>query len=151
MRVSSKLAVSTGALVVATVLGIAPSADACIRPLVGTLTTHAVPCDTLCTEGPLEGGFTGKLEFVMDTMEETGIPNVVRYTGVNTIITSEGTISGHDVGLWNLATGEFIDYTDFESGTGKYEGMGGRFTIAGKYDPITSEGSSQYVAMLTAH
>ncbi len=148
MRANKSSLATIGALAIATTVGVTSSADAHLRPLKGTLTTNAVPCDTLCTEGPLTGDLAGKLEFTMDTMVETGIPNVVRYTGVNTITTASGTLVGNDVGYWNLATGEFIDYTEFSSGTGAYEGKRGNFTIVGRYDPVTSEGASNYVAFL---
>lgn len=130
-------------------LGLTPSADACVRHLTGTLTTSAVECATLCTAGPLTGDIVGKFEFVMQEMVETGIPNVVRYTGTNTITTDQGTLVGHNVGYWNLSTGDCVDYTDLTVGTGIYEGKRGQLTIAGRYDPNTGLGSNKYVAFLT--
>jgi len=116
--------------------------------LKGTLTTEQVPCDSLCTAGPLTGGLAGTLEFTMDSMTETSLPDVVIYTGVNTVTTADGTLTGTDYGIWNLATGEFVDYTTFTSGTGRYAGAHGTLVIAGRFDPVTGEGSSNYKALV---
>lgn len=148
MKMNRRAAV-TALFVSLSVLGLSPRADACVQTLKGTLTTHAVPCETICTEGPLTGGLAGKLEFTMDEMVETGIPNVVRYTGINTITTEKGVLVGPDVGYWNLATGEFIDYMDIESGTGEYTGARGKLTIIGKYDLTTGVGASNYFSVVT--
>ncbi|MGE5783388.1 MAG: hypothetical protein ACM3ZE_02315 [Myxococcales bacterium] len=130
-------------------LGLIPSADACVRHLTGTLTTSAVECATLCTAGPLTGDLNGKFEFVMQEMVETGVPNVVRYTGTNTITTDKGTLVGNNVGYWNLSTGECVDYTDLTTGTGVYAGAHGQLTIAGRYDPNTGLGANKYIAFIT--
>lgn len=119
-----------------------------IETLHGGLTTEQVPCDSLCTAGPLTGGLAGELEFTMSSMTETGIPNVVTYIGTNTIITETGTLTGTDYGIWNLATGEFADYTFFSSGTGEYEGVRGSLVIVGAFHPVTGVGSSNYTAVL---
>jgi hypothetical protein len=114
----------------------------------GGLTTHQVDCQTLCTEGQLTGGLAGKLEFTMSSMEETNNPDVARYEGVNTITTADGTISGMDWGLWNLVTGEFIDFTIFDQGTGAFAGKHGTLLIAGTFDPVEGVGASNYVAFI---
>jgi hypothetical protein len=126
-------------------------ADAHLRfkKLKGGLTTTQVPCATLCTEGPLTGGLAGQLEFVMESMTETQVPDVATYQGVNVITTATGTLTGNDYGVWNLATGEFVDYTYFTSGTGAYEGVRGSLVIAGVFDPVSGTGSSNYTALLT--
>jgi hypothetical protein len=119
-----------------------------ISKLFGGLTTEQVACDTLCTEGPLTGGLAGKLEFRMDSMEETDDPEVSRYVGVNTITTSSGTLKGKDYGLWNLTTGEFVDFMVFEQTTGAYAGKRGTLVIVGKFDPVAGVGASHYKAIL---
>lgn len=133
----------------ATVLSASPvEAHSNFSALTGGLTTEQVPCDSLCTAGPLTGGLAGQLEFTMDGMTETSNPDVVTYTGVNVITTSRGTISGPDYGIWNLVTGEFVDYTHFTSGTGDFAGASGTFVIAGKFDPVTGVGASNYIAFI---
>ncbi len=124
------------------------SADAHRSKLVGTLSTHQVECDSLCTAGPLTGGLAGGLEFTMDSMQETGNPDVVTYRGVNTITTEHGTLEGADFGVWNLVTGEFVDFTVFSHGTGDYEGVHGTLVIIGAFDPATGIGHSRYVSVL---
>ncbi len=148
MKANSRALISLGVLTAATVLGVAPSADACVDRYTGTFSSAAVACDTMCTGGPLTGGLAGTLGWTMDTMEETGVPNVVRYTGVNTITTDRGTLVGDDVGYWNLVTGDFVDYTQWTSGTGEFEGAVGNLTIIGKFDPVTGAGSSRYISFV---
>ncbi len=116
--------------------------------LFGQLTTVQVPCDTLCTTGPLTGGLAGQLDFTMDVMEDTDDPEVVRYDGTNTITMEDGTLSGSDYGYWNLTTGEFYDYTFFTVGTGAYAGKFGWLVIVGAFDPVTGVGASNYYAVL---
>jgi hypothetical protein len=119
--------------------------------LFGGLTTHQVACSSLCTEGPLTGGLPGTLDFTMASMTATETPNVVTYVGTNTITTEHGTLAGTDYGIWNLSTGEFVDYTTFSSGTGRYAGATGSFTITGTFDPTSGTGSSHYIAALHLH
>lgn len=118
------------------------------QTLFGGLTTEQVECDTLCTTGPLTGGLAGQLDFTMDSMEETNDPDVVTYVGVNTITTPQGTIAGTDYGIWNLVTGEFVDFTVFSEGTGAFEGKRGTLLIIGAFDPVTGTGHSNYVAVV---
>lgn len=120
-----------------------------IKTLVGRFASHQVmPCDTLCTGGPLTGGLAGTLAWHMDVMEPTDDPDVVKLTGVNTITTATGTLSGIDITYWNLATGDFIDVTDISQGTGAYAGVRGSLVISGGFDPAAGEGTSKYVAVL---
>jgi hypothetical protein len=118
------------------------------RILEGQLTTHQVECASLCTAGTLTGDIKGKLEFTMSSMTETGTPNVSTYVGVNVITTSYGTLTGTDYGVWNLATGEFTDYTEFTSGTGIYAGVKGSMSIMGVFDPVAGKGASDWRASL---
>jgi len=116
--------------------------------ITGGLTTHQVDCGTLCTQGVLTGGLAGQLDFVMGTMTPTDDPNVFLYVGTNTITTATGTLAGTDHGIWNIATGEFVDYTTFSTETGAYAGKHGGFTITGVFDPVAGQGHSNYVAVL---
>lgn len=120
-----------------------------IKTLTGGFTSSQVECDTLCTGGPLTGGLAGTLAWRMDTMEPTSDPDVVMLVGVNTVTTSAGTLSGIDYTWWNLATGEFIDVTVINSGTGAYAGVFGTLVIQGGFDPVLGQGTSNYVAVLT--
>jgi hypothetical protein len=116
--------------------------------LLGNLTTHQVPCATLCTQGVMTGGLAGQLDFVMGTMTPTADPNVFLYVGTNTITTPTGTLAGTDHGVWNIATGQFVDFMVFSTKTGAYSGKNGSFTITGVFDPVAGQGQSKYVAVL---
>jgi hypothetical protein len=118
------------------------------KHLFGTLSTEAVACDTFCTEGPLTGGLAGTLEWTMDTMTETANPDVVTFVGVNTVTTAHGTLVGTDYGIWNVATGEFIDFTVFSHGTGAYAGKRGTLLIIGEFDAASGTGHSSYTAVV---
>jgi hypothetical protein len=84
----------------------------------------------------------------MATQVDTGIPNLVRLTGVNTVTTDEGALVGDDVCFWDVANGDFVDYTQWTSGTGKFAGATGSLTIVGKFDPVTGAGASHYVSFV---
>lgn len=113
----------------------------------GTLTSHQVPCDTLCTTGTFTGGLAGRMDWVMTEMISTPNPDVVVLHGVLTVTTAEGTMSGPDVTLWNLATGQFIDDTRLNRGTGAYAGVRGNLFILGAFDLAGGEGASNYRAI----
>jgi hypothetical protein len=143
---------AAGAAFVGVSLGGAP-ADAHNGPLVlkGQLKTEQVECASLCTQGPITGDLRGTLHFTMATMTETETPNVATYTGVNTITTSFGSFTGTDYGIWNLATGEFVDYTEITGGTGIYRGVHGSMSIMGVFDPVAGAGSSNWRVSLSLH
>ena len=124
------------------------AADGAPAVLSGGLTTHQVACATLCTQGVLTGGLAGQLDFVMGSMTPTADPNVFLYVGTNIITTAAGTLAGVDHGIWNIATGEFVDYTKFSTETGAYAGNQGAFTITGVFDPVAGQGHSNYFALL---
>lgn len=119
-----------------------------IKTFTGGFTSSQVECDTLCTGGPLTGGLAGSLSWVMDTMEATDDPDVVKLVGVNTITTPTGTLSGTDYTWWNLATGDFVDITVITHGTGAYAGALGTLIITGGFDPVEGQGTSNYIAVL---
>ncbi len=118
--------------------------------LSGDLRTRQVDCSTLCTQGVLTGGLTGRLDFVLTSMTPTEDPAVFLYLGTNTITTSSGTLFGIDHGVWNIETGEFVDYMTFSRTTGAYSGRTGSFTISGIFDPVLGQGHSDYKAALSA-
>lgn len=118
--------------------------------LSGDLRTHQVDCATLCTQGVLTGGFTGRLDFVLTSMTPTEDPAVFLYVGTNTITTASGTLFGIDHGVWNVETGEFVDYMTFSRTTGAYAGRTGSFSIGGIFDPVVGQGHSEYRAALSA-
>lgn len=117
----------------------------------GHLHTHQVDCASLCTEGPITGDLSGKLEFTLDSLDATPTPNVSRYVGTNTITTPYGSFSGPDYGVWNLATGQFTDYTEITSGTGIFKNAHGTVTIAGVFDPVAGTGSSEWRVVFAPH
>ena len=151
MRFAWKLLVTTLATCLLLWTGTA-DAHLRIKTFLGGFTSHQVlPCDTLCTGGPLTGGLAGTLSWHMDLMEPTDDPDVVKLTGVNTITTATGTLSGVDITFWNLVTGEFIDITNVNSGTGAFAGVHGSLVISGTFDPAAGAGTSTYVAVLATN
>ena len=146
--------VFTATALVAASLGFSTGAEAHRygpRVFEGQLTTHQVECASLCTEGALTGDIRGKLQFTMSSMTATATPNVSTYVGVNVITTGLGTLTWTDYGVWNLATGEFTDYTEFTSGTGIYAGVKGSMSIMGVFDPVAGKGASDWRASLDWH
>lgn len=120
-----------------------------IRTYTGGFTSSQVECDTLCTGGPLTGGLAGSLSWRMESMEATSDPNVVKLVGVDTVTTAEGTLSGPDYTLWNLATGDFVDVAVLNSGTGAFAGAHGTLVIRGGFDPALGQGTSNYIALVS--
>ena len=114
----------------------------------GKLTTHQVPCPTLCTTGPLTGGLAGTMDWTMTSMNSTPNPDVVILIGVLSVTTSDGSMSGPDVTLWNLSTGQFVDNTTFTSGTGSFAGAKGDLFLVGKFDLAGGTGASDYRAIV---
>jgi hypothetical protein len=128
--------------------GTTKSADARIEFEMGTLTSHQVPCATLCTSGTFTGGLAGTMDWTMTTMNSTPNPDVVVLHGVLTVTTAAGTMRGPDVTLWNLATGQFVDNTLLNTGTGAFAGVKGDLLIIGAFDLAGGEGSSNYRAII---
>lgn len=120
-----------------------------IRTYTGGFTSSQIECDTLCTGGPLTGGLAGSLSWRMESMEATSDPNVVKLVGVDTVTTAEGTLSGPDYTLWNLATGDFVDVAVLNSGTGAFAGAHGTLVIRGGFDPALGQGTSNYIALVS--
>jgi len=120
-----------------------------VKTYAGGFTSSQVECPTLCTGGPLTGGLAGSLSWTMSTMESTSDPDVVKLVGVDTVTTATGSISGPDITLWNLATGDFIDVAIINHGTGSFAGAHGSLVIQGGFDPASGHGTSNYVAVIT--
>ncbi|HKO52437.1 MAG TPA: hypothetical protein VJV79_32240 [Polyangiaceae bacterium] len=118
--------------------------------LTGDLRTRQVDCSTLCTLGVLTGELNGRLDFVLTSMTPTEDPAVFLYVGTNTITTASGTLFGIDHGVWNVETGEFVDYMTFSRATGAYRGRTGSFSISGIFDPVSGRGHSDYRMALAA-
>jgi hypothetical protein len=128
--------------------GTSKRAEAHIEFESGTLNTHLVACDTLCTSGTLSGGLAGTLDYTLTTMNATPNPDVVILIGTITVTTATGTLSGPDVTLWNLSTGQFVDNTTFNAGTGAFAGAKGDLLIIGNFDLAAGVGSSNYRAII---
>jgi len=99
----------------------------------------------------MTGDLSGTLDFTLSSLDATPTPNVSRYDGVNTIRTRYGSFSGPDYGVWNLATGQFTDYTEITSGTGIFANAHGTMTIVGVFDPVTGTGSSEWRVVFAPH
>jgi hypothetical protein len=84
----------------------------------------------------------------MTRMVQTSDPDIVTYEGIITITTRRGKISGPDTGVWNLATGEFVDMLRFKNGTGHFEGQTGVMSLVGVFDPVANVGQSRYSGKL---
>jgi hypothetical protein len=131
-----------------TVGGTSKPAEARVQFETGTFSSHLVPCDTLCTTGPLTGGISGTVDYVLSTMNSTPNPDVVILIGTITVTTATGTLSGPDVTLWNLATGQFIDNTTINAGTGAYAGATGDLLLIGSFDMVAGTGFSNSRAII---
>jgi hypothetical protein len=129
-------------------VGTSKPAQADIDFEVGTLSTHLVACETLCTSGTLTGGLSGTLDYALTTMNATPNPDVVILHGVITVTRASGTLTGPDVTLWNLSTGQFVSSTKFTSGTGSYAAATGNMFIVGTFDLAAGVGSSNYTAII---
>ncbi len=114
----------------------------------GSLSTHLVACDTLCTAGTLTGGITGTFQWTLATMTATANPDVVILNGTVNVTTATGTLTGPDVTLWNLATGNFVDNTTFTAGTGAFAGAKGDLLLIGSFDLAAGTGASTYRAII---
>jgi hypothetical protein len=115
----------------------------------GSLATHLVACDTLCTAGTLTGGrLAGTFQWTLTTMTSTANPDVVILNGTVVVTTATGTMTGPDVTLWNLATGNFVDNTTMTAGTGAFAGVKGDLLLIGAFDLAAGTGASTYRAII---
>jgi len=110
----------------------------------GDLEMKLVPGDTMCTEGRLTGRLVGALNFRLISQTRTSQPEVVICSGMVTVETEDGALSGSDHLVWNTTNGEFVDYTVFDLGSGCFEGMTGSMTILGTFDMASATGQSKY-------
>jgi hypothetical protein len=131
--------------------GTSKSADAHVEFETGTFSSHLVACDTLCTSGPVTGGLAGTIDYAMTSMNATPNPDVVILIGTITLTTATGTLSGPDVTLWNLTTGQFVDNTTFNAGTGAFAGAKGDLLLIGAFNLAAGTGFSNYRAIIKKH
>jgi hypothetical protein len=131
-----------------TILGPARTARANESLISGSLSTHLVPCATLCTSGTISGSLSGSFNYTMATMTATSDPNVFILTGTFVIATSTGTVTGSDTTLWDVSTGQFTDMGRFTGGTGGYCGAEGKIVIIGIFDINAGTGQSNYTGKL---
>jgi hypothetical protein len=139
-------------LVVACIAVVAPARSALADDdgtfISGSLSTHLVSCSTLCTSGTISGDLSGSFDYTMATMTATSDPNVFILTGSFVIANSTGTLTGTDITLWNVVTGEFLDLGKFTGGTGGYHEASGKITIVGTFDITAGTGQSNYTGKL---
>jgi hypothetical protein len=128
--------------------GTSTPAEAGLDYETGSLSSHLVACETLCTSGTMTGGLAGTMDYTLTTMNATPNPDVVILIGTLTVTTATGTLKGPDVTLWNLSTGQFVDNTTFNSGTGAFAGAKGDLLIIGNFDLAAGTGSSTYRAII---
>src|SRR6266567_126105 len=99
------------------VLGAPKQAAATESVIAGSLSTHLVPCATLCTSGTISGSISGSFDYTMATMTGTSDPNVFILTGSFVVVTATGTLTATDTTLWDISTGVFTDMGRFTGGT----------------------------------
>lgn len=86
----------------------------------------------LCTRGTVGGGpLEGTTDFRVLTLVPGPTPDTLVYTGVLTITTRSGSVTIHDRGILDNATGRFFEFDPIVSGTGKYRKAAGLFTSQG--------------------
>jgi hypothetical protein len=116
--------------------------------IAGSLSTHLVPCATLCTSGTITGSLSGSFNYTMATMTGTSDPNVFILTGSFVIANGSGTLTANDTTLWDVSTGQFTDMGRFTGGTGGYSGAEGKIMIVGVFDIVAGAGLSTYTGKL---
>lgn len=116
----------------------------------GTLTTEVVPGETLRTESAWTGALAGSSRFELVAMTELDAAGakVSAFHGRLVLLTARGDLVGEDRGLWNLATGAYIDLYTVTSGTGDYAGAHGAIVLTGTLDPASGHGDSRYAGVI---
>lgn len=120
--------------------------------LLGTLTTRVVPSPSLSTESAWKGPLEGTSSFTLISLEDAQIPNakISRFHGNLVLSTPRGELIGEDHGIWDMATGAYIDLYIVSSGTGAYAGVTGTIWLSGTLDPATGQGLSEYRGVVNA-
>ena len=76
----------------------------------------------LCTQGTVEAGpLTGSTRFTALTLAPGPTPDELLYTGELVITTRNGTVTIHDFGVFNTATGVFSEVDQIVGGTRRFK------------------------------
>jgi len=116
--------------------------------IAGSLSTHLVPCATLCTSGTISGSLSGSFDYTMASMTATADPNVFILTGSFVVVTLAGSVTANDTTLWDVSTGVFTDMGRFTGGSGAYSGAAGKIVIVGVFDIVAGTGQSTYTGKI---
>jgi hypothetical protein len=86
----------------------------------------------VCTSGSIASGdLAGTTQFTALTIDPGPSPELLVYTGDLLITTATGTVTFHDTGLLNSATGYYIEMQEVVSGTGAYDQQSGMLMSQG--------------------
>jgi hypothetical protein len=112
----------------------------------GTLTTQVVPGAPLRTQSAWTGPLDGTSRFTLISLEDTMTPDaqLSRFRGDLVLSTPRGDLIGQDDGLWDLATGRYVDVYRVTAGTGDFQGATGVIVLTGTLDPVNGQGVSEY-------
>src|SRR5436190_114299 len=109
------------------------------EPVDAGIVTMFVRCPThfaspvgVCTEGKVDAGvLKGHTRFRALTIVPGSSPDELLYTGELIITTREGTLTLHDSGVLNTATGQFFEFDVVVGGTGEFKDATGTLTSQG--------------------
>jgi len=114
---------------------VAAWADPCKAVDAPIVTTFSTPCDSpvgVCTTGTVPLGHElATTSFRALTLQPGPTPEVMLYTGELVLTTREGTLTIHDSGVLDAATGAFFEMQQVVSGTRKYKHVTGMLTSQG--------------------
>jgi hypothetical protein len=118
----------------------------------GTSTTQVVPGTPMRTESVWSGPLDGTSRFTLISLDDTQTRDaqLSRYRGDLVLSTPRGDLIGQDEGLWDLATGDYVDVYRVTSGTGDYAGVTAVIVLSGRLDPSNGKGASTYQGVVTA-
>jgi hypothetical protein len=130
---------------------VAPSDGRSGVEVAGTSTTQVVPGTPMRTESVWAGPLDGTSQFTLISLEDTHTPDaqLSRYRGDLVLSTPRGDLIGQDEGLWDLATGDYVDVYRVTSGTGGYAGATAVIVLSGRLDPANGKGASDYRGVVT--
>ena len=87
-----------------------------------------------CTRGTVGAGpLEGTTQFQVVTLGPGPTPETMIYTGILTITTRGGSVTIHDRGILNTATGQFFELDPIVAGTGKFREVTGLLTSQGLF------------------
>lgn len=117
----------------------------------GTLTTQVLPGTPLSTRSAWAGALDGASRFTLISLEDTETPGsrLSRFRGDLVLSTPRGDLIGQDDGLWDLATGNYVDVYRVTSGTGEFAGATAVIVLSGTLDPTSGQGTSEYRGVVT--